>query len=168
MTNLFRRFALGFAVLLISACSVTGSKLVVGSEAPYTKFMKLDGSYILTDDLKGKTSVIVFWASWCNNSRPVLQRLNQYFLDKLSGKDVELIAVSIDKAKDLPKLEEAIKYQKIEAFQHCHSGNDVYDESFIAFDGGTLPHIFIVDPNGKIAGVGHRDSLVYEYFGIER
>ena len=162
---IFIRLALVAILFVSSACSSTGNTaLVVGADVPYTKFTKLDGTFLMTDELRGKTAIVYFWAAWCNFSRPALVRLNDYLKKDLKRSDVELVAVSIDKAADFQKLMDAIKYQKIDSVTHAFSGNDIYDEAYMAFDADTLPHIFIIDPNGKIAAIGHSDSMVYDYF----
>ena len=151
-------------VFYLSSCAVAGtSSKITGQSVPFTKFTKLDGSYIVTDEFLGKTAVVTFWASWCGYSRPVLTRLSN-FAKKLNRSDVLFIAASVDKAHDFEKLKEVIDALKADAHIHCFSGNDVYDEAYMAFDAGVLPHIFIINPQGKVVEEGHKDSFVYEYF----
>lgn len=153
------------ALFFVCGCASTGptSKLQVGEQAPFTKFTKLDGNFLLLDELKGKTVIVVFWASWCNYSRPALVRINDYVKSKLHQDNVVVLAVSVDKASDFQRLLDTINYQHLDNVVHCYSGNDVYDEAFMAFDADNLPHIYIIDPAGNLVGEGHSDSVVYEY-----
>jgi peroxiredoxin len=160
------RFLVSIFVFGLIGCTSSGptSKYQIGDPAPYTRFTTIDGKYLAMDEFKGKTVVVFFWAAWCNYSRPALVRVNNFLKKRTDRNEIEVLAVSIDKSSNQQQLLDAIKYQELDTVTNCYSGNDVYDEAFMAFDADTLPHIFIIDKAGRIAAEGHKDSVVYEYF----
>ena len=155
------------AVLLASsmtACaSSTATTEMIGQNVDYVRFQSLDGNWHILDEFKGKTVVMIFWASWCSRSRSTISSLNKLAARNAGRNDRVFIAVSIDKAADESKFRDFIKDVPIDAFLHSYSGNDVYDEAFIRMNGSELPHIFIIDPNGNVVAVGHSDKVVYDY-----
>lgn len=160
-------FLLILSLTMCSCASMQSPSKITGQQVPFTKFYRLDGTYLLTDELSGKTAVVVFWASWCSYSRPALQRLDNYARNKLKREDVVFIAPSIDRSDDFQKLKDVISYLKTDKIEYFYSGNDTYDEAYMAFDAGVLPHVFIINPEGRVVIDGHKDSIVYDYFGIE-
>jgi thiol-disulfide isomerase/thioredoxin len=166
LVQIKRFFVVSFFLFIGGCATMQAPSKITGQEVPFTKFTRLDGSYLMTDELRGKTVVLVFWASWCQYSRPAIIRIDEYAKNKLKRDDVVFLGVSLDKATDFKKLEEVISYLKTEKFEYFFSGNESYDEAFMAFDGGMLPHIFIINPEGKVVIDGHKDSIIYEYFGV--
>jgi peroxiredoxin len=147
---------------MLTGCAVDGQKLI-GTPAPETRFTLLEGDYVPLKRYRGKTTVLIFWAQWCHSSGPTMKRL-QEFSEKMQRSDVVFLAASLDEVKDVGKLRERIVYQDLDNFQHAFSGNAGSDEAFIAFEGGRLPYIVVIDPKGVVVAAGNSDSVVYEHF----
>jgi thiol-disulfide isomerase/thioredoxin len=62
--------------------------------------------------LRGKIVVLNFWATWCGPCQEEMPRLSG-LAQKYSGKDVEFIAVSVDGAKDRPKIQPFLESHRI-------------------------------------------------------
>ena len=65
---------------------------------PLTAFHGPDthGKVWTVDDLKGKTTLIVIWATWCHPCRVELPTVQKMFDDLKSRQDVQLLTVSTD------------------------------------------------------------------------
>lgn len=150
-----------FLILLLSGCSSVPGKQLVGKPAPVTIFSMLDGDARALSQYQGRPVVIMFWASWCKRSQPILERLNKFARTR---KDITFIAVSIDKNEDEAKVRERITYTQLGALQHSFSGNDIGDQPYIAFDGDIVPYIAIINAAGVVTHTATSDEVVYEVF----
>lgn len=111
--------------------------------------------------------MVVFWATWCSKSRRVLNKLNA-FAGRYAGRnDVVFLAASIDKADKIQDVKDRVTYTQLNNFRHAFSGNDIYDEAYISFDGDNLPFIVVIDPAGKVVHIGTEDDPVYAAFGVD-
>ena len=96
------RMPYGIAVLvagvLVSAAWLTRDHfepVVAGHDAPAFLVTTLDGQSVGLDDYPGKVVLLNVWATWCApclEEMPSMERLYQ----QLSGKDFEILAVSVD------------------------------------------------------------------------
>lgn len=151
-----KRAALISALLLIiaapgcknqpAAVDTTDAKLVAreGKQMPQFDLANVAGGSIKNSDLKGKVTVIDFWATWCEPCQVEIPRYNE-LRQKYAGKDVEIVGVTIESGS----LED-IK-PKVEEFQMAYPvvvGNDKVVEGF----GGIIgyPTTFIVSKDGTI------------------
>lgn len=94
----------------------------------------------------------------------VVERINDY-VGSGRAKGASFLAVSLDKSDQYDSLKEFLKYRNMTHFEHAFSGNESYDEAFLAFQGSDLPLVIVIDPSGKIVGVGNDSGVVEEYFG---
>jgi thiol-disulfide isomerase/thioredoxin len=120
----------------------------------------MDGSEVGLINLQGKKVVLLFWAAWCSASRPVHEDLNDLARKYGGRRDVEFIAVSIDKAEDLQKLQDRIRAGKFFDVKQAFSGNEHLDEAYRAFRVDTLPTVFFIDENGTVVEYGHSAGFV--------
>lgn len=148
-------------IILLSGCSSVPGKQLVGKPAPVAIFTMLDGEGRALSQYAGKPVVLMFWATWCKRSQPILERLNKFARTR---RDIAFIAVSIDKNEDVEKVRERITYTQLGSLQHSFSGNDIGDQPYIVFDGDMVPYIAIIDANGIVTHVSDSDSVVYEVF----
>lgn len=150
---------IGFICLTgCGASSVSVGKQFINGPAPYTKVTTLDGDLISLDEFKGKEVVLAFWATWCHRSTPVMEKLNEY-AKRLKGRnDVVFLAVSVDKAEKLSKVNERAEY--LTGFRHAFSGNEAYDEAWQAFRGTDLPYVIVIDKTGRVVDVGDTEEVV--------
>ena len=113
------------------------------SSVPAFSMQALDGQTITSDDLRGKVTLVNFWATWCGPCRaeiPDLIRLQARYSDHL-----QVIGVSTDEGP----------VEKVEAFAAEFGINYpiVMDTPELnrAFPGVmALPTSFIVDPDGRV------------------
>jgi len=145
-----------FLLLMTIAGCVSSPHLsgLVGQEAPLVRFTAIDGTYRSTNEFKGKTVVVVFWAEWCMFSKPVIEELNELAARDRSKQTV-FLAVSIDPATSFPRLQRRIEEQKLVNLVHAFSGNALLDEAYQTLKAHELPHLYVIDPQGRIIAEGH-------------
>ncbi len=66
-----------------------------GRKAPPFETKSLIGRRIRLEDYKGKTLVLVFWATWCPHCRRYLSAMQQLHKE-YAAKNVEMLALSVD------------------------------------------------------------------------
>lgn len=83
-------------LLLVSKERPRATKVIhEGDQAPEFRLSALDGKQAGLSDYRGKVVMVHFWATWCPpcvEELPTLERMYR----SLSGKDFELLAVSVD------------------------------------------------------------------------
>ncbi len=140
-------------------------KLAAGFDAPAIKIDNwVKGSEIKSFD-KGRVYVVEFWATWCapcKASIPHLTKLQRDFKN-----DVTVIGVA---ASEVPTPAKGQKPQdnRLETLQQFVKSKGSQMEYTVAFDGdkemyrdwmaaagrGTIPSVFIVGADGKVAWIG--------------
>jgi cytochrome c biogenesis protein CcmG/thiol:disulfide interchange protein DsbE len=117
--------------------------ILMKGPAPDFELENIEGGKLKAADLKGKVSVIDFWATWCEPCWSEIPKYNK-MLDEFRGKDVQIIGITVESPyKDIkPKAKElGIKYTVL-------VGNDTVQDGF----GGMIgyPTTFIVTKDWKI------------------
>ena len=133
---------LGIAYFLWMAREGRGLK--AGEAAPGFVLQTRDGTEVSLENLKGKTVLLNFWATWCPPcvmEMPSLSRLQTL----LKPRGLEVVAISLDGS-----------WQEVEAFSTKHplSMNvllDAQGEVAGRYGALRLPITFLIDRNGKIA-----------------
>ncbi|WP_236585230.1 TlpA disulfide reductase family protein [Dyella sp. EPa41] len=70
---------LAVLVLLLAGMSAAfANELRLGQPAPGITLNTLDGRHISLDELRGKTVILTFWATWCEPCRDELPMLSRY------------------------------------------------------------------------------------------
>ena len=83
------------AALAIALAAGAGVYLSTGvSAAPASTFVLLDGSKKSTDDLKGKVTLVNFWATSCTTCVAEMPKIVQTY-EKYKGKGYETLAVAM-------------------------------------------------------------------------
>lgn len=119
-----------------------------------------DGKKISLIDLKGKTVLINFWATWCGPCKaelPDLENLSKTY----SSKGLVIVGVSVDKGDNLLTDVSSFTSQNGLTYQIVIDNDDVAN----AYGNiNALPTSFLVDKNGKIVDkwVGMRDKAFLE------
>ncbi|BFI96029.1 MAG: hypothetical protein RSP_15390 [Rhodanobacter sp.] len=72
------RLALAGLLCLLGMSPVLANDLHVGRPAPDITLNTLDGQHIALHDLRGKTVILTFWATWCEPCREELPVLSRY------------------------------------------------------------------------------------------
>jgi thiol-disulfide isomerase/thioredoxin len=164
---MLRRGPLIPILCFLFACASNPAAVLVGKYAPYTQVTLLGGEEQLIDEYQGKPLVLVFWATWCSKSRSVLPRVEQVARRLKAKNQVNFLAVSLDKAKDIAALRGFIKTEKLQSFKHAFSGNEYFDQAYMAFRADRVPTIVIIDAQGKVVATGDDETVVEEYFLVK-
>lgn len=130
---------------------ISFSKLAVGAEAP--SFMLLDtlGKEISLEQLRGKTILLEFWASWCIPCR----KENPVYLDiynKYKDRGFEIIAISFNKDNEKAEWLKAIRDDKTQNWIHLSDLKGYQSPIYKLYEIGGLPQSYLLDRNGVIVG----------------
>lgn len=124
---------------------------------PAITFEDLDGRTITTDDLKGKVTLVNFWATWCPPCREEIPAFIE--LQKRYGDQLQIIGVSADEGS----------VDDVRAFAREHGMNYpivMEDEAWLENFPGVfaLPTTFVLDPDANTVQkhVGLINPAIYE------
>ena len=115
-----------------------------GKPVPQFELARLNGGSLKTSDLKGKVTVIDFWATWCESCIPEIPHFNELH-KKYGDKGVQVLGFTMDSgtAEEIkPRAEEFhIEYPLI-----------LSDDKTVEGFGGILgyPTTFVISPDGTI------------------
>lgn len=123
----------------------------IGIIAPDFSCPSLDGkSNLGPKDFRGKILVMDFWASWCGPCRKVIPDLKEIYA-QYKDQGLEILSVSIDsKEQDWKKAIEEEQMTWTNQVLSPNSGKEVLN--LYQFNG--IPHIVLLDREGKILGKG--------------
>ncbi len=124
------------------------NKIQVGDIAPNFSAYTPAGKTLALNQIKGKITLIDFWASWC---RPCRME-NPYVVKtyhKYHKKGLEIISISLDKPH---QKSDWIKAIKTDNMTWHHIANLAYGADPIAQKYGvtSIPTTFVIDSNGKV------------------
>lgn len=121
--------------------------LKAGTPAPDFTLNDINGNPVSFSSFKGKTTVLVFWASWCPDCRAEVPGLKTLF-DKADKEKVAFVSVSFDRS-----LEALKAFDK----ENDLPGTQLFDpagkkESTVAAAYGVLwiPSLYLIDSKGNV------------------
>ena len=129
-------------VLLLSCTSLY-------AQLPSVKLETLDGKTIDTSTLNndGKPFVISFFATWCKPCNRELKAIHEQYEEWQEETGMKVVAISIDQAQNINKVKPLVDAEEWE-YEVLLDPNSEFRR---AMGVQMIPHVFIIDGNGKIA-----------------
>jgi len=136
-----------FAISFSSVAST--AELAVGKAMPPIQVKVIDSTTLFQVGGKpGKVTIINFWATWCAPCRAEMPAIQTYY-EKYKSKGLEVIAISMDDAKDLEMVR---KISQSYTFSIASKFDCDYKNLGRIW---RMPSTFIVDKNGILQKNGH-------------
>ena len=118
-----------------------------GVKAPAFKTRAISGKVIDSKKLRGKVTLIDFWATWCGPCRmeiPDLVALNK----KYSKKGLVVIGISIDEDTSVKNVPDVVKYFKI---PYAISASPSVNNSIaMKYHVASIPALYFIDKKGYV------------------
>lgn len=137
-----------FAKILLSLVALLAMALPASAQFPSVQLKNLDGAPVDAASLSndGKPYVVSFFATWCKPCLRELKAISEVYADWQDETGMKLIAISIDEAQNAGKvrpLADALGWEYEVLL-------DTNSELKNAMGIQSVPHLFIIDGNGKI------------------
>jgi thiol-disulfide isomerase/thioredoxin len=137
--NILRRTLILYLLTLLPVAAFA-------AKTPNLSLKDLHGQTQKLSALRGQIVVLNFWATWCAPCQEELPRLSK-LAQEYSGKKVHFVAVSIDAAKDQPKIDPLL--QKLNVSLDVWTGADGNTLDHFGM-GNIAPATLIIDDQGEI------------------
>jgi len=130
----------------------------VGDDVPAITLTTLTGKSLNLKNLKGKTILIDFWATWCGPCVAELPELEGIYKEFQKHDDFVMISVSQD--FDLSTLKRFLRKRKKMAWPQVYNGVFVKHSPTDVFGVDSFPTVYIIGADGKIAAKGLRGPAI--------
>jgi peroxiredoxin len=145
----------------INALKIQNERLTmlnIGKEAPNFSAPNPDGKQLSLNEIKGKATIIDFWASWCGPCRRENPNVVKVY-DKYHDKGLEIISVSLDKPGQKEKWLKAIEDDKL-TWHHVSNLQYFQDPVAQQYNIQSIPATYILDADGKIVAKSLRGQAL--------
>ena len=100
---LFVLITLSASIIYSQDDAASSTLLNKGDKAPQFKVQSLSGEWLDSEYLKGKVTLINFWATWCPPCRAEFPLLQKEIYDTIKEKDFYILAISRGEETDTVK-----------------------------------------------------------------
>jgi thiol-disulfide isomerase/thioredoxin len=132
-------------------CDLARAEPTIGQPAPALVATELDGQSFDLGKFRDKVVLVNFWATWCVPCRKEMPKLDAFYRNYREH-GVEIIGISIDRARDREKVRKTMAAVTYPAAML----NEISVNGFGAPEG--VPATFVVDTNGVV-----RDKFIDVY-----
>lgn len=146
---------------LDEAAQAAAATLVrAGDAAPDFTVSLFDGGSVRLSDLRGKTVLVNFWATWCPPCREELTRVQAELIDRFEGRDFVFLPVSRGETR------ETVARFREQTGCRFPMGLDPEQTIYKMYATNFIPRNFLVGPDGRVivATTGYKpeefDALV--------
>lgn len=149
MKNLFLIiFAFSASLALAQSQDSKAKEMFTNKELPSVVLQDINGKKVNVADFgkNGKVTVLNFWATWCSPCKKELNNISYLYEDWQDEYGVELIAISIDDARNTSKVKSYVNGQGWEYQVLLDANEDL--KRMLNFQ--TVPYTVLVDKQGKI------------------
>ena len=157
-------YSLIFSLLCFGILGCTGKEAQVPRPTSQARLFMLDGDIKGLKQYRGKTTVVLFWATWCSYSRDSILDFNQFASRYRHRPDTAFLAISLDKFEDREAVEERVHYKNLSSVEHVFSGNQGQDEAYIKLKGANMPQFLVIDKYGFVVAQGDDIDVVADAF----
>ena len=135
--------------LLVVLALFVGCLGTAFAQLPSVKLKDINGKVIDTAKLSndGKPFIISFFATWCKPCNRELAAIHEAYADWQDETGVRVIAISIDEAQNAQKVKPMVDSKGWE-YQVLLAPNSDFRR---AMGVNMIPHVFVIDGNGKVA-----------------
>ena len=119
-----------------------------GTDAPDFTLNDLSGKPVRLSDFRGKTVVLVFWASWCPDCRAEIPQLKAMWAASDPAK-VKFVSVSFDREYDTyEKFVSDLELPGVQLFDPAGKKDSAIGA---AYGVQWIPSLYVINPEGRVA-----------------
>ncbi|MFQ5543884.1 MAG: TlpA family protein disulfide reductase [Nitrospiria bacterium] len=152
-----KRFLLSLVFVLVLAQIDSVAASTGKPNVPPFKLTSLEGKSFTQEDLIGKVSLIIFWASWCHVCQEELPKAHQLH-EAMKGKPFQILSIGFGDSKS--KIQRYVKsHPDVFSFPVLY---DVDNRVSAAFGARVTPTLFLFNQHGQLV-VPFRGGGLFEH-----